>query len=117
MLGVAVRRGLGSNTTSAVALFDGQPLAVAITVKVTVWFAAVVLFKIPAIVVLEPEPLTPGAFTVLSLDQLKVVPEIPLALLNTKGVIVLPPHKVCVTGETEIVGFGFTVIVVLDKTV
>jgi hypothetical protein len=94
VLGVAVKRGLGNTITSVVVLSEAHPLAVAVNVKVTVWLLEVLLFKTPDIEVPVPDPLMPETFTALSLVQLKVVPDIPLALLKTIGVIEFPPHKV-----------------------
>ena len=109
--GVSTNNGVGSTTTSAVTVNDGQPDAEAVKVKVTVCTEAVLLANVPVIVAPVPEAATPVTLTVLFLVQLY---DTPATLFGFEAVMVPkgnPPHTVCVLGTTESVGCGLTVMV------
>jgi hypothetical protein len=103
--GVAVTVGVGLTTTVAVIGVPGQPLAVGIIVKVTVTGTVKVLFNSPVMLPL-PDAGIPVTLTVLSLVQLKVVPE--TAPLSIIGVIVVSEQIVCDAGVATASGVGLT---------
>lgn len=90
----------------------GQPLAIAVMIKVTSIGALVVLVNVP---LMFPLPLAaiPGTVTVLFLVQLKTVP----ATLpdNMTGMIRLSEQTVCAAGNANASGVGFTsTVAVID---
>jgi len=89
--GVAVAVGVGFTSTDAVIEGPGQPLAVGVIVKITVWGVIVVLVNVPLILPL-PAFEIPVTLTVLFLVQLKVVAG--TDPVNTIVVIGLPEHAV-----------------------
>ena len=103
---VATAFGVGLTKTVAVMGIPGQPLAVGVTVKVTVTGVFVVFVKAPLIL---PAPLAaiPVAVALLSLVQLYIVPG--TMPVSTIGVIVAPEHPVCVDGVATAFGIGLTV--------
>ena len=105
LAGVATAFGVGFTNTVAVIGAPVQPLAVGVIVKVTVIGALVVLVNAPLIFPL-PLAAIPVTETVLSLVQLKVVPE--TAPDNTIVVMVLAEQMVCDAGVATAFGIGFT---------
>ena len=97
--------GVGLTKTVAVIGAPLQPLAVGVMVNVTVTGEFVAFVSVPLIL---PEPLfaIPVTATILSLDQLNVVP--PTLPDNTIVVIATPEHLICDAGVATALGVGFT---------
>ena len=110
--GAATAFGVGLTSTVAVTGVPAQPLAVGVTVKVTVTGTLVVLVSEPLIG--DPDPLAaiPVTVALLSLVQLYTVPATALPL-STIGVIAPAEQIVCEEGTAVAVGVGLTVIVKL----
>jgi hypothetical protein len=106
LAGVATALGVGFTNTVAVIGAPGQPLAVGVIVKVTNTGALVVLFNNPEMLLPLPLAGIPVTKTVLSLVQLKVVPE--TAPVNCIGIILVSEQIVCDDGVATAFGVGFT---------
>ena len=103
--GVATAFGVGFTSTVAVTAVPGQPLAVGVIVNVTVTGALVVLVNAPLILPL-PLAAIPVTVAVLSLVQLKTVPE--TLPVSTMVLMVPPEQMVCAASVANASGIGFT---------
>lgn len=110
VLFVMLTTGVGFTVTTDVAVALLQVPAVAVTVKVVVCTVTCVLVNVPETGVPVPLAAIPVVLVVLSLVQLKVVPDTLFGLVILIAVMVLPEQIAC-EAETATVGCGFTVMV------
>lgn len=103
--GVDTTSGVGFTSTDVDMELPGQPLAVGVTVKVTVTGFILLLISVPEIFPLPLLPIVPVTAG-LSLVQLNVVDG--TAPLNAIEVILLPEQTTWLTGDAFASGIGLT---------
>ena len=104
--GVATAFGIGFTTIVAVVVGPAQPLAVGVTVNVTVTAAFVVLVSTAAGTLPVPLAGSPVTAATLSLTHAYVVPD--TAPVNVICTLDVPEQIVCVVGVAVTFGVGFT---------